>query len=163
MKNYLLPIFFLFTTLSSKAAEIIVTPTTGKQLLKTVQSIKADIVVLNLWATWCAPCTREFPEIIKLYQKYQQQNVELILVSADFEPDLQNVKTFLEKQGVTFPTYLKKQKDLDFIAEIDQKWKGVLPSTFIYDRQKKVRYLFEEEITYEKLEHAILSLLKEKP
>ena len=90
-----------------------------------------------------------------LHQKYKDQGLKIIFVSADFEDQTDEALAFLKKQGVDFPTYIKSGKDMAFINTLDPHWSGALPATWIYDSSgtkrhfwegKKTREIFEEKI-----------------
>jgi thiol-disulfide isomerase/thioredoxin len=59
------------------------------------------LTLLNLWATWCAPCRREFPEIQRLQQHYRTRGLRVVAVSIDRGSD-NPVRAFIKRVGVTF-------------------------------------------------------------
>ena len=61
-----------------------------------------DLVVLNVFATWCGPCKMEFPEMERTYQAHSDQ-MEIISVSGDPEDTMQMVADFKKEHGLTFP------------------------------------------------------------
>ena len=66
------------------------------------------------------------------------KDLEVIFVSADFEDELQQVKSFLEKQGVEPYSYIKKEKDELFIEGINESWTGSLPFTVVFSKNKGI-------------------------
>lgn len=100
-------------------------------------SYKGKVIVLNFWATWCAPCVAEMPEFIKLDADYRGKGVQVIAISADDTTDLKTlVARFVKEKGMTFPVYVQDTDDpQQMIDLINKDWPGVLPATFIYDRQ----------------------------
>ncbi len=97
------------------------------------------VVVANFWATWCVPCREEFPELVKLYHKYQKQGLVVLTFSIDDEDALEQVKKFLKEQKADFPAYLVQINDQEkFIDTIDKDWPGSIPTTFIYDQKGKM-------------------------
>jgi thiol-disulfide isomerase/thioredoxin len=64
--------------------------------------------LVNVWATWCAPCVAEFPELVKTSRQFGTRNFELITISADDPKDVAKVKAFLEKQGAALPGRVKR-------------------------------------------------------
>ncbi len=159
--SFFLSLFFLLALLPAFGKPLSIIPTSGKEMQGRIQSLHAKVSILNIWATWCIPCKKEFPDFLKLYRNFQEKGVLLFLVSADLENELSQVKKFLQDHGVNFETYIKKQKDLEFINEIDQKWSGLIPTTVMYDHTGKVRYILEGEVTYKQIEDKVLELLKE--
>ena len=55
---------------------------------------RGKVVLINLWATWCVPCREEFPDLIRLYGKYQARGLELILISVDDAEQRGQVEAF---------------------------------------------------------------------
>ena len=68
-----------------------------------MKQFKGKLLFINLWATWCAPCRAEMPGIQSLYEEFDHENVEFILLSVDKNPVA--VKSFIEKKEFTFPVY----------------------------------------------------------
>jgi thiol-disulfide isomerase/thioredoxin len=91
----------------------------------------AKATVLNVWATWCLPCREEFPVLLAAARRHP--DVRLLLVSADFEDQLQLARVFLAEHGVTDTTYYKNEADQAFINGIDSTWTGALPATVVFD------------------------------
>jgi hypothetical protein len=70
--------------------------------------------------------------IVKL--KNENKDLEVIFVSADFEDDMEKVVNFLNKHDVGPMSYLKKQKDEDFIQGLSMDWNGGLPYTMVFSK-----------------------------
>ena len=93
------------------------------------------ILLINIWATWCAPCREEFPDLVKIANAYHDRNVEVVGISADFPDEIDSkVKPFLKSQHATFQNYVKNFEDDEaFINSVNPEWSGALPATFVYD------------------------------
>jgi thiol-disulfide isomerase/thioredoxin len=127
---------------------------------KLVNSHKGKVAVYDFWATWCAPCRAELPELVKLEAKLRSQGVELITISADEPEQKAAAEKFIQKFGVTGPAYLKQAADDDhFINAIDPKWSGALPALFLYDKSGHKVRSFIGETDMAALEAAIHKLL----
>ena len=89
---------------------------------------RGKVVILNLWATWCPPCREEMPSMEGLYQKYKDQGLVILAVSAD-ENGKKAVSQFLQRTPYSFPILL----DSDSVV---QNAYGVFrfPESFIIDR-----------------------------
>ncbi len=124
-------------------------------------SSKGSVVLVNFWATWCKPCVKEFPELMKLYANYKDKGFKLIFISLDDLPDIDTkLKPFLLKSGVDFTTYYNTfAKPEELIDYIDKKWSGAIPSTYIYDREGKLKSSIIGNRTYEQFEKEITPLL----
>jgi len=134
---------------------------TGKEIREAVAAQKGSIVVLNLWATWCAPCREEFPALVALDEKYRGRGVRVVAVSVD-EPETidSKVRPFVEQVGAKFPVWVKAEGDpMDFLDALNPQLSGALPETIIYDREGAAVHLLAGEQTLEQFEEAILELL----
>ena len=131
------------------------TPVTAAGLNQAVTRAGAPVVLVNVWATWCGPCREEFPDLVRLERLWRGRGLKVLLVSADDEGDLPQVKRFLAERGVDFPTYLKAQKDMEFINGLDPRWSGALPATFLYDGTGRLRDFWEGKTTYALFEQKV--------
>lgn len=76
----------------------------GKEL--SLADFKGKLVVVNLWATWCAPCVKEMPSLGRMYAKLRDKGVALLAISQD-RGGAKAVTPFLEKLGLqSLPAYL---------------------------------------------------------
>lgn len=64
-------------------------------------SARGRVVILNVWATWCAPCREEMPALERLSQIFRGRAVDIVAVSTDDDPIL--LRPFVENLGLTFP------------------------------------------------------------
>lgn len=119
---------------------------------------KGQILLVDFWATWCEPCLKELPELVKLHKRLAGR-FKLITVSAD-EPEQQaDVRKFLARFGVPPPWYIKRSGDDDaFIRAVDPGWSGALPALFLYDRQGRKVASFVGETPTGVIEAAIRKL-----
>ncbi len=136
---------------------------TGAGVLNAVRSARGDVVLVNVWATWCDPCRHEFPALLKVREEFAREGFRLILVSADFADQLPKVEEFLSRQGVGFPTFLKAEDDMAFINALDARWSGALPASFLYDRDSVLNDFWVGESSYESLAKKVKALLGSGP
>ena len=144
---------------SKPAGKLSVLPATSGDVLSAVKQAHGQVVLVNLWATWCQPCKEEFPDLLRLSRELGRRGFKLILVSADF-PDLRpQVERFLADQGVDFPTFLKAETDDKFINGIEPRWTGALPATILFDASGVRRQFWEGKTTYDALLARVAPLL----
>jgi peroxiredoxin len=97
-------------------------------------SLVGKVVVIDFWATWCAPCREELPVLQKLYKKYASQGLVVVGVSVDKEAA--NITQFLQKMPLSFPIVH------DAAHAVTGKYAPPrMPSSFIVDRKGIVRYV----------------------
>jgi len=81
-------------------------PSYGTKLLDgksfDVASEKGNVVLLNVWATWCQPCRFETPELQALHEKYSSRGFKIVGVSVDDGNDAE-IKKFIEENKITYP------------------------------------------------------------
>jgi thiol-disulfide isomerase/thioredoxin len=107
--------------------------TDSKTIQEHLSSYKGEkAVLLNVWATTCAPCVEEFPMIVSLGNEIK--DLEVVFVSADFDDQLGEVKSYLNEQKVTGVSFIKNEKDQPFINGIHPEWSGSLPFTILYGK-----------------------------
>ncbi len=132
----------------------------AEDVLREVRRPGARAVVVNVWATWCAPCREEMPDVLRVYRELRGRGLRLLLVSADFPEDREEARAFLARAGVDFPTYLKSGDDRAFIDGLDPGWSGALPATFVYDAAGKLRHSRVGKSTYAELKERVLEALE---
>ena len=91
--------------------------------------------MLNVWATWCAPCRREMPDFEKIYRKYRDPGLRVIAVNIDRGPDDDRIIDFVKENGITFDIW----RDPKNCFEKRFKIMGV-PETMLIDRKGVIVY-----------------------
>lgn len=90
-----------------------------------------EVVVLNLWATWCAPCRREMPALDRLQAEHGESGLEIIALSQDRGEALDKIRNFYDEVGVSS---LAIYRDPSAQSARELKAPG-LPTTIVIDRQ----------------------------
>ncbi len=120
--------------------------TTGKTLL------------VNFWATWCGPCTAEFPELMKMWRMYRKRPFELVTVSANFPDEEKGVRKFLEGQHASARNLLFSTTDpYAQMAAFDPQWNGALPYSMLIGPDGNVLYKIQGTIDVMKVRRLILA------
>jgi thiol-disulfide isomerase/thioredoxin len=93
---------------------------------------KGNVLLVNLWATWCAPCRFEIPELDKLHSKYAARRFKVIGVSVD-EGGTADVKQFVSEQKISYPIAVDPEGKLATILHT-----SMLPTSVLIDRTGNV-------------------------
>ena len=116
----------------AKMPEIGLKDLSGKTV--NLASLAGKVVVIDFWATWCAPCKEELPVLQKLYKKYASQGLVVVGVSVD--KDAANIPSFAKKLALTFPVVH------DAGHQVSGRYQPPrMPSSYIIDRKGIVRYV----------------------
>jgi len=115
-----------------------------------------EAVLVNFWATTCAPCLKEFPMIVELSNKYKDNGIKIYFVTTDWMDYKDRAIAFLEKQGVKGVTFIKEEgNDNNFIRAINDDWSGALPFTIVFDKNGNITDHWEMEKDKTRFESAI--------
>ena len=95
--------------------------------------------LINFWATWCGPCTKEFPSLIELQRIYSRYAFELITISVDTPAKKDRALTFLESQNAAVTNYIYNGGDReDLINRVDPEWDGSIPLSILVEPGGKI-------------------------
>lgn len=102
---------------------------------------QGNLLLVNFWATWCAPCVEEFPELQKMVRMYAGRQVDIVTVSINTPDEKRFVLDFLKKQHAINRNLLFAGDDTaDAVAAFGPDWKGGVPYTVLIDTSGKVLY-----------------------
>ncbi len=96
--------------------------------------LRGKVVLIDFWATWCAPCRLLAPELVDAYKKYHSQGLEIVSVSAD--SDKQNLLDVVKKEGLVWPQYFDGNGMDNAIST--QFGIQMYPTLFLIDKKGKV-------------------------
>lgn len=103
---------------------------------RSLASFQGEVVLLNLWATWCAPCRHETPFLQSLYEERRGEGFEIVGVSMDTGDQTRSIREFVEEYGVTY-TILHDAR----MEGMDRYQVLGLPATFLVDREGVIRWM----------------------
>lgn len=141
--------------------------------VKTLASNNSNrLRLINVWATWCAPCVQEFPELVQLSRWLANRDFELVTLSVDDLADADKAFAFLEKQRAVpsnrLQRLLKKEgrvatnfiftgTDLDALAEaLDPKWPGPVPYTLVVAPGGRVVFRQTGQLEFDEVRRVLL-------
>ena len=121
---------------------------------RAVAAHKGRPVVVSLWATWCAPCVAEFPDLVAFAR--DRPAVTVLSVSIDDPRDRPALEAFVAERRPPFPVYAKAPgADEAFIVGVDREWSGAVPAAIVFDRAGARVALLQGERTRDELEKAV--------
>src|SRR5262249_62096149 len=113
------------------------------------------VLVINFWATWCAPCRREIPEFVRLQERHGARGLQFVGIALD-QP--QPVGEFAREFHINYPLLIGGLETMALMRESGNR-AGVLPFTLILDRQGKVARTHRGGLKESTLETTIQPLL----
>jgi thiol-disulfide isomerase/thioredoxin len=117
---------------------------------------RGQVVLVNLWATWCLPCKEEMPTLQAFYSKYKEQGFIVVAIN-DGDPT-KDVLQFVKDYKLSFPVWL----DPTYIAT-EQAFKSLnLPTSFVIDRNGVVQLQWVGGISRKMLDKHVTPLILEQ-
>jgi peroxiredoxin len=122
-------------------------------------TLSGDIVVINFWGSWCAPCRVETPEFQQVYDEVSSDGVSFLGINV--KDDRQRAQAFLDDKGITFPSVFDPRGEValafrDFPA-------NAIPSTIVLDRDGRVAAVYVAVVDGDELRRVIETLDGEQP
>ena len=104
-----------------------------------IEEIKTEFVILNLWASWCIPCQNEVDELLKISE---QSNITVIGILVD--DSASNGREFIEENRITYKNILVEEESDIVLSQFN--WTGI-PTTLVLDRNLSILHTLNGEIT----------------
>lgn len=120
----------------------------------TLSQLQGKVIVVNLWATWCGPCRKEIPDLIKLQAAYPKDVVVIGVVVLDKFGE--KVTSFVRDFGITYPILDGNDRE-DFEDAFGPFWG--LPTSFVIDRHGRLQKKHQGQVTRQQLERDIRPLI----
>lgn len=101
-----------------------------------IKDRKGKVLFINVWATWCAPCIEEFPDIVRVSEHYKDKDVDFLSLNVDMSSQVDSmVIPFMKTFNADFTVYNIKEKNAEKVINIlNPEWNGAIPATFIFDK-----------------------------
>jgi len=100
-----------------------------------LSDLRGQVVVINVWASWCKPCEQEAPELQKFWEAYQDR--EVVLIGVDYVDTPSGAMTYMKKFKITFPNAPDLRSEIS--STLNRKM-GV-PETYFIDRDGVLQYV----------------------
>ncbi len=122
----------------------------------TLDEWKGKVIVLNFWASWCAPCQYEIKDLVKLQSEYGEKGLQVIGIGIDEARKLANVKRTLE---INYPVLVA---DPTRSTRLLSRWgndRQIVPYTVVIDRDGTIRYIHRGQLTPDVFGEFVIPLL----
>jgi thiol-disulfide isomerase/thioredoxin len=121
---------------------------------------RGRVVVLNLWASWCAPCLKEIPELLRLEQDYARCDVRVVGLATDDPTEVPRaVAATRARYFPTFTTYGRAEGEPDSYASVvDPAWNELMPTTYVLDPQGRTVRRLQGGQSYEEFARVLEEL-----
>lgn len=116
---------------------------------------RGQVVLLNFWATWCPPCRKEMPALVRLSDRYKSAGLQVVGVNAD-ESAPDKVRRFVADYGITYPV-MSGGKGRSVMMPMVEK----LPATFLVDKEGRLAAVFSGAMAEAAFQRELKPLLAE--
>lgn len=116
--------------------------------------LRGKVVLVNFWATWCPYCRHEMPDMQRYWQEHRERGFEIVAFAQD--DDVQTVQRFLAEKGYHFPVAMADASHGAAFGGVSR-----LPTSFLIDRQGRLRKKISGQVHYARLEELAGELLAE--
>jgi peroxiredoxin len=120
----------------------------------TLLDLRGQVLLINVWATWCPPCRVEMPSIQAAHEQYHDQGFSVLAVNLQEDPAI--VSAFMRDYQLTFPALLDRD------GQVSRTYQAVaLPSSFFVDRQGVIRAVYRGPMPRSTIAGTVEQLLQE--
>ncbi len=152
------------------AKDVDVTEVRVADFAKAIKDQKGKVVLIDCWATWCAPCVKKFPHLVEVHKKYAEKGLVCVSLSMDKLGDedeykKEKVLKFLQDKKATFPNFIvaEPKKDEEALLKLIGDYEAI-PYMVMFDRSGKKVWASDEKpkLTDEQLDELIKEQLGKK-
>lgn len=101
---------------------------------KGIDDYRGDVVLLNIWATWCGPCREEMPSMQRLHERLGPQGLKVVAVSVDEPGSARRIRAFADELGLTFELLHDASKAIELAYQTT-----AVPESFVIGRDGTIR------------------------
>ncbi|MEE8450957.1 MAG: redoxin domain-containing protein [Thermoguttaceae bacterium] len=123
------------------AEEVLLYPIKAEAVERMAKNETQYLFLINVWATWCAPCIEEMDELVEIHRMYRRRGLEVVTISLDDLESREQALKILTEKHVSVANFIFDGDDKDKLAEaLDPKWNGPVPYTVLIAPGGKVLY-----------------------
>lgn len=122
---------------------------------QTLAGFRGRVLVVNYWATWCAPCREEIPMFVSLQREYAAKNVQFVGIAVD---QVDKVQEFAREFDINYPLLIAGFDAIELTRQAGNK-AGVLPYTLVLDRQGRIDASLVGGLSEQRMRSTLLPLL----
>lgn len=111
--------------------------------MRSIQSWPGKSLIVNFWATWCAPCRREIPLLKQIQDEHSAEGFQVVGIAVDFRDD---VLAYADEIGINYPILIGEQDGLDAVAKFGIA-AAAFPFTVFTDAQSRIVLTHLGEVT----------------
>lgn len=130
---------------------------TGREIASS--SFGGKVVIINYWASWCPPCVREMPMLIRTQEAFDPGQLQVVGIAVDRQDD---VERFIEGHPINYPILIGDVAAVELSRRLGNRLQG-LPFTVIFDRHGRRTFSQVGEVTQAVLDAQIHALLPPTP
>lgn len=142
----------LFLTVATSAFAQGVEKINAQGLRDIINANKGRILIVNFWATWCAPCIKEFPGLVAVRKDFSENDLHIVAISVDYSA--KPVELFMQKNKVNIPVFLDNG-DISKMLAVQS-----IPRTMVFSRSGEKVLDHLGFISEESFRHMVERLLK---
>jgi len=131
----------------------------GPDVMKTLRkNTTGKTLLVNFWATWCGPCTAEFPDLQKTWRMYRKRPFDMVTVAVNYPDEEKGVRRFLDAQHASTRNLLFSTMDpYQEMKAFDPEWDGAVPYTVVLGPDGRIVYKEQGALDILKARRAILA------
>lgn len=116
---------------------------------------RGKVVLVNIWATWCPPCVRETPRLVRVYDAYRDQGFVLLGVNTTYQDKVEDVRKFARSEQISYPILLDTEGKASetYVSRL-------MPTSYLIDRDGKIVSIQVGEVDEAQLVEQVEALLK---
>lgn len=144
MRKFIFILFLAFSFQVARSQQESIPFLRYEELEKRIADENAELLIVNFWATTCAPCVKELPHFMEVNRKYEGDlNFKMLLVSLDRTKDIERVKKFIREKSLTAEVVLldDNKRMNTWIPRFNSDWGGEIPATVFYKKGKKFFFI----------------------